>query len=583
MRFSRINWWLGLLGAMAGLIGGFFSPLRSGGFGEFRVAEAQGTLPVMLGVYTGSDMQTTIDQIVEMSQWLENNEASGVTFAGDFISLTFNPRWNVPHELDAIVSNGFVPFVNLMPSESWEGDYYVQDCATVANIAAGKCDAQIRTWAQYFKEWVDQNPSLHRAFIAPYPEANGEWASYGSDGPTFIEAFKRTRQIFEDVGIPRSNVRWVFAPNGWSDPKDPWRAFEYYYPGDDTVDVLAFSAYNYGGCPADTEWRRWDTFETAIKPYLDRMRALSYAKPIFLAQTGTVDVPDDPSNPDETKSQWLIDTFDKLASYPGFRALLYFNTVKWEASLVNCPDGADYRVYYPDQGTGEPGLITAMQDTRYGRWLPEDPLWGDVAFVDVQATFADVPPVHPFADAPPPYYYDYVMALYQSGITGGCATAPLRYCPHDAVTRAQMAVFLEKGRHYPDPYTPPDLDPSFPDTEGHWAEDWIEALKADGITSGFPDGTFRPDQPVTRAQMAVFLLKSRYGSDYQPPHAEASTFQDVPLSHWAVDWIEALYQDGITGGCSADPPLYCPDAQVTRAQMAVFLVRTFDLPLSPSP
>jgi len=53
-------------------------------------------------------------------------------------------------------------------------------------------------------------------------------------------------------------------------------------------------------------------------------------------------------------------------------------------------------------------------------------------------------------------------------------------------------------------------------------------------------------------------------------------FGDVPLSYWAVDWIEELYADGITGGCGGGN--YCPDNSVTRAEGAVFLVRTFNLP-----
>jgi uncharacterized protein YkwD len=53
-------------------------------------------------------------------------------------------------------------------------------------------------------------------------------------------------------------------------------------------------------------------------------------------------------------------------------------------------------------------------------------------------------------------------------------------------------------------------------------------------------------------------------------------FSDVPIGHWAAAWIEQLARDGITGGCGSGR--YCPGSTVTRAEMAVFLVRTFDLP-----
>jgi hypothetical protein len=77
--------------------------------------------------------------------------------------------------------------------------------------------------------------------------------------------------------------------------------------------------------------------------------------------------------------------------------------------------------------------------------------------------------------------------------------------------------------------------------------------------------------------MAIFLLKAKYGASYSPPAVGSSTgFGDVPTDHWAAKWIKQLAAEGITGGCGSGN--YCPDTAVTRAQMAVFLVKTFDLP-----
>ena len=72
--------------------------------------------------------------------------------------------------------------------------------------------------------------------------------------------------------------------------------------------------------------------------------------------------------------------------------------------------------------------------------------------------------------------------------------------------------------------------------------------------------------------MAVFLLRAKYGSAYSPPPA-TGIFNDVPLGHWAFHWIEQLAAEGITAGCGNNN--YCPNAEVTRDQMAVFLVRIF--------
>jgi hypothetical protein len=75
--------------------------------------------------------------------------------------------------------------------------------------------------------------------------------------------------------------------------------------------------------------------------------------------------------------------------------------------------------------------------------------------------------------------------------------------------------------------------------------------------------------------MAIFLLRAEHGSSYTPP-AATGVFGDVPPSYWAAAWIEQLYAEGITGGCGGGN--YCPSQAVTRAEMAVFLVRTFNLP-----
>jgi hypothetical protein len=76
--------------------------------------------------------------------------------------------------------------------------------------------------------------------------------------------------------------------------------------------------------------------------------------------------------------------------------------------------------------------------------------------------------------------------------------------------------------------------------------------------------------------MAVFLLRAEHGSAYTPPDASGTMFGDVPLGYWADRWIEQLAAEAITGGCSGGN--YCPAVPVNRAQMAVFLVRTFNLP-----
>ena len=107
---------------------------------------------------------------------------------------------------------------------------------------------------------------------------------------------------------------------------------------------------------------------------------------------------------------------------------------------------------------------------------------------------------------------------------------------------------------------------------GYWAWSYVERLYASGITSGCGNGYYCPNRSVTRAEMAIFLLRSIHGSDYTPP-ATTGIFDDVSATFWAADWIEQLYKEGITSGCSKSPMLYCPNRSVTRAEMAIFLLR----------
>ena len=108
--------------------------------------------------------------------------------------------------------------------------------------------------------------------------------------------------------------------------------------------------------------------------------------------------------------------------------------------------------------------------------------------------------------------------------------------------------------------------------------DWIEQLFHEGITAGCGGGAYCPDAPVTRAQIAVFLLKTSLGSAYAPPACTGAVFDDVPCTGGAFDpWIEDLAGRGITGGCGGGN--YCPGDSNNRGQMAAFLVHTFSLQL----
>jgi hypothetical protein len=84
-----------------------------------------------------------------------------------------------------------------------------------------------------------------------------------------------------------------------------------------------------------------------------------------------------------------------------------------------------------------------------------------------------------------------------------------------------------------------------------------------------------PGDAVKREQMAAFILRGL--GEFNPPAPSTQRFDDVPPENQFYNFIDRLAVLQITQGCSSSPPLYCPTNDVTRAQMAAFLVRAFDL------
>jgi ELWxxDGT repeat protein len=106
-----------------------------------------------------------------------------------------------------------------------------------------------------------------------------------------------------------------------------------------------------------------------------------------------------------------------------------------------------------------------------------------------------------------------------------------------------------------------------------WAWPYVEAIADAGLTNGCGESLYCPSQSVTRAEMAVFVLRVVHGTSYMPPAATGTVFADVPAGYWAASWIEQLAAEGITSGCGVSPAMFCPESPTARDQMAVFLLR----------
>lgn len=104
-----------------------------------------------------------------------------------------------------------------------------------------------------------------------------------------------------------------------------------------------------------------------------------------------------------------------------------------------------------------------------------------------------------------------------------------------------------------------------------WALRWVESCAKAGIVYEYWDGSYRPAETVTRAQMAVYIARGLAGSDGAvPPGPITPSFPDVPDTHWAYRYIEYVREAGVVGGYGDG---YYPDRRVDRAQMAVYVSR----------
>ena len=166
----------------------------------------------------------------------------------------------------------------------------------------------------------------------------------------------------------------------------------------------------------------------------------------------------------------------------------------------------------------------------------------------------------PFFDADESPFRGDILWAAREGITAGCAAN--RYCPNAAVTREQMASFLRRAGNV----RASSVD-RFTDDQPSIHEADINAIAAAGITGGCAASRYCPRSPVTREQMASFLVRAldlpASGRDYFT--------DDEGSQHEAA--INALAAAGVTGGCATGR--YCPRATVTRGQMAAFLHRGF--------
>jgi len=108
--------------------------------------------------------------------------------------------------------------------------------------------------------------------------------------------------------------------------------------------------------------------------------------------------------------------------------------------------------------------------------------------------------------------------------------------------------------------------------ENHWAKETIEMLASKGIISGYPDGTFKPDSNMTRAEVSVVLAKA-IGLDPAESNLTFKDSKDIPK--WSEGFIQAIVDKGIIKGY--DDGEFKPNRVLTRKEMVVMAVNPFNI------
>jgi hypothetical protein len=174
------------------------------------------------------------------------------------------------------------------------------------DVAAGRWDAFIRSWASAAKSW------RHPFFLRFDREMNGSWVTWGvgNNGNTaadFVAAWRHVHDIFTAVGA--TNVRWVWCPN--VDPHHRFTDIGLLYPGDAYVDWTCLDGYN-GDDP-------WTSFAKLFASSYRRLLQVAPSKPVMVGEVGSTET-------GGSKARWIRNMFAALPRrFPHIRGFLWFD------------------------------------------------------------------------------------------------------------------------------------------------------------------------------------------------------------------------------------------------------------------
>lgn len=264
------------------------------------------------GVYPGGTTGEEDDITVEGISSYEKSAGKRVAWVY-FSNNWFNGRTFPLATASMIRQTGAVPFIRLMMRSSAEGNSE-ERTYTLQNIIDGRFDRDLTAWGKSARDFA--SPIL----VEYGTECNGYWFSWNgkwngggtttgfgdpakADGPErFVAAYRHIVQVIRATGA--NNISWVFHVSADDDPTENWNRLETYYPGDDAVDWVGFSAYG-AQSPVD-DWTPSSFRESADNVY-PRLEALAPDKPIMVLEFGCTS-----GSPVVTAEAWAQATLNDL-------------------------------------------------------------------------------------------------------------------------------------------------------------------------------------------------------------------------------------------------------------------------------
>jgi hypothetical protein len=169
-------------------------------------------------------------------------------------------------------------------------------------------------------------------------------------------------------------------------------------------------------------------------------------------------------------------------------------------------------------------------------------------------------------DDPAVWYFDSVYWAVEKNVTSGMG--PGTFQPDTVCTRAMVVSFLYNLAGKPET----EYVQAFPDVkESDWFAKTVTWAVQNGVTNGFGDGTFRPNEKCNRAMIVSFIknfTQKFYPELNTAPSESAPSFPDVPAGAWYEKPVRWAAENGITSGRGG---YFKPDNYCTRAEVVTFL------------